>query len=360
MTLRSLIYFAAITYGTIISVQAQEWYDKFKIGGDLRLRHEYIDQDNKDETRTRWRYRARIKAGADVTDNFSVGFRLASGGNDPVSTNQSFDGGFTSKGLQFDRAFGKYDAGNGFSVTGGKMSNPMVLVKDLVWDGDLNPEGVNLNFGTDLGGADLDINTGYYFVEERSSADDTTLWGTTATTTFDMGSKVMVGVGYFLYDNIKGEGLLVDDDSFGNTTVSDGDDDVYASDYGIFEVGASTTIDLGFGPLKVYGDYVVNNDAETDEDTGYQFGASIGKAKDPGTWSFDVNYRELEADAVFAAFTDSDFSGGGTGGEGIRLSGKYAVAKNTSLGATYFINSIDPDGDDIDYNRLQVDLALKF
>ena len=48
-------------------------------------------------------------------------------------------------------------------------------------------------------------------------------------------------------------------------------------------------------------------------------GATLGKAKDKGSWQFDYNYRDLEADAVVGAFSDSDFAGGGTGAEGHKL-----------------------------------------
>ena len=42
-------------------------------------------------------------------------------------------------------------------------------------------------------------------------------------------------------------------------------------------------------------------------------GATLNKAKDPGSWQFEYDYRDIQADAVVGKFNDSDFVGGGTG-----------------------------------------------
>ena len=74
----------------------------------------------------------------------------------------------------------------------------------------------------------------------------------------------------------------------------------------------------------------------------------------------DYNYRELEADAVVGAFSDSDSFGGGTDGKGHKVSGKYQIAKNWQFGAAFFMNDIGLEGSSKDYNRLQLDLIAKF
>ena len=73
-----------------------------------------------------------------------------------------------------------------------------------------------------------------------------------------------------------------------------------------------------------------------------------------------VRLAKLLSDAVVGAFTDSDFIGGGVDGEGHKLNAKYAISKNWSLSATYFLNSKKPDTSDTDYDRLMLDLAAKF
>ena len=49
-------------------------------GGDIRLRDEYVDQEDRDE-RNRLRFRARVNIKAKVTDQVKAGLRLSSGGD---------------------------------------------------------------------------------------------------------------------------------------------------------------------------------------------------------------------------------------------------------------------------------------
>jgi hypothetical protein len=330
------------------------------VGGDIRLREEYVDQEGRDE-RNRLRFRSRVNITAKESDQVKAGLRLSSGGDSPIGRNQSLDDSFSLKHINLDRAFVDWHLDDApLRVTGGKMANPMVLARDLVWDGDVTPEGINLN----LGGGEawpLDINTGFYVVEERRDDDETTLWGSTATADI---VGLHIGVGYFMYDEVKGRGPVFRDNAFGNTTtrIGEGDDavEVLANDYGLFEFAASCGADLGGLPGTIYLDYVVNHEATSAGDTGYQVGIGIGKVGEPGTWSLDLNYRDLEADAVFATFADSSFIGGGTNGEGWKFSGKVQLSRNLQAAFACFINRIDPGGEAMDYHRLHVDLSAKF
>ena len=110
--------------------------------------------------------------------------------------------------------------------------------------------------------------------------------------------------------------------------------------------------------MAVYADYAINTEADS-EDTAYQFGTTLGKAKKPGSWALDYNYRVLEKDAVFGTFTDSDFNGGGTDGEGHRVQAKYQLAKNWQLSGTA-IASEPNSAAGADYTRYQLDLKAKF
>ena len=72
-------------------------------------------------------------------------------------------------------------------------------------------------------------------------------------------------------------------------------------------------------------------------------------------------YQELEADAVYAILTDSDFAGGGTDSQGHKLSASYSLNEKVKLGATLFLNDRDRDfGDDDDYQRLMLDFVIKY
>lgn len=351
--------------------QVLEWAKRAKWSGDFRYRYEFIDKQGSAE-RNRNRIRARLGLEAKVTDEWDVAFRLASGERslvgmddigDPISGNQTLTKYFSSKDIWLDLAFFDYHpmAVEGLSVFGGKVKNPFLAVgkNQLIWDSDLNPEGISGRYGLSLGErTKAQVNAGGFWVNESSSGVDTGLFGVQGYLTQTLGNPdtLIAGASYFNYTNIQGRtdtfGILA-----GNTA---GAGNTWASDYSLLEAFVEYTTKLFDLPFVVFGDWVHNTDASTSQDTGWLVGATVNKAKDPGSWQFTYDYRDLEADAVFAAFTDSDFIGGGTGGQGHRFAFAYQVAKNVQAAVTYLLDTIDQSGPDLDYSRLQTDLVLKF
>lgn len=47
-------------------------------------------------------------------------------------------------------------------------------------------------------------------------------------------------------------------------------------------------------PVSVFGNYVKNTAAATNQDTGWLIGGKLNKAKDPGSWELSYDYRKLE------------------------------------------------------------------
>jgi hypothetical protein len=323
---------------------AADW-ENLKISGDFRYRHEMIDDETKDEVRNRQRIRARIMLQATVTDAIDFGLRLASGSDDPVSTNQTLGDAFTSKGIQLDLAYFDVHPASmkGLHIVGGKMKNPYHRPggMGLVWDGDLNPEGLALKYKVkNSESMSLFANAGYLWVVENSQDDDVNLVGGQGGATFSLGKiDLTAGVGYFTYANA---------DSF------------LGMEYNELEIFAEAGMKLGVYPLTLVFDYVMNNDAD-EEDTGMLVGAKFGKKKNPGSWDVKVFYEELKANAVFPEFTDSDFGGGGTNAKGLIVGGGLRLMDKADLGVTYFINTrhIAEGEEETDYNRLQVDFAFK-
>ena len=249
----------------------------------------------------------------------------------------------------------------------GKIPLPFIRTKDLIWDSDLNPEGIAVKHVLGGDAVELMLNGAVFYAEERSSTDDTYMYGgqVAAKMKPSQDSFVLGGASLFYWDNVEGFPVLFDPlDGFGNDVVEVTDASgtvtelLYAEDFSELEFFAQIGLNLGI-PVKLYGDYVVNTEADRD-DTGYQLGATLGKAKDPGSVELDYNYRDLEANAIIGAFTDSDFIGGGTNGEGHRVQAKYQLSKNWQFSATILLNNIDPDGSDVDYKRGQFDLIAKF
>lgn len=350
--------------GGVVFPDTLKWAEKISLYGDFRYRHEQIDGDNVNQ---RDRHRARVRLGlkARIDDEWSFDLRLATGNdNSPISTNQDLDGGFSSKNIWLDRAFLTYkpQAIDGLSVLAGKMGTPFMAVggNQLIWDGDLTPEGIAVKYGMKLNDAtSLFINGGGMWVEERGSDTDTSLWGIQGglSHAFENKSKLTAGTGYFKYGNIQGRPAI---GNFAGNTSQGG---TYRYDYELVELFGEYASMIGEVPFSIYGDYVVNTASGVSADTGWLVGATYNKASSPGDWQIGYEYRELERDAVLAAFTDSDFSNGGTHGKGHKFSFKYALAKNIAAGATYFLNDRDADGGgkrDDTYRRLQLDVEMKF
>jgi len=336
------------------------WAERVRWKGDFRFRHEEIDEQGRDE-RERDRIRARAALIAQATDATEVGFGLATGGEDPVSSNQTLGGGGSKKDINLDLAYASWTGLEGLRVTGGKFANPLYISQgsQLIWDSDYRPEGVTLGWAGD----GLFANALYSFIESDTSVDDETFWGLQVGTTFALAEAVtLTAAAKYLDIPSRGRPAFdVDDpDFFGNSSeVVDGQA-VYRYDYELM----NASLDLGFTlldlPVNLFADYVENNDAD-EFNTGYLAGISLGSAKHKGGWQLLYNYEDLEADATFGAVTDSDFAGGGTDGEGHRLTGQYALDDKWYLGATYLDSIRGKDtGDDVDYDRLQLDMGWKY
>ena len=367
------------TSGTMTLPENLAWLEDIKFYGDFRYRYEYRDRDWKSSSSDRHRIRARVGLKYDINDEFMFDFRIATAeffdddedgktvGGDYASGNKTLGDYWASDNAWIDRAYVAYTPNWADGVTGlfGKMGNPFYKVgkNQLIWDGDLNPEGIALQYKT----GDLFVNGMFGMVQENGSDSDKEMLGIQAglVHAFEDSSKLTYGTGYFDYMNVKGEEAIVKNAFAGNTfndngTPDDETDDFYEYDYNMLQVFGEYATKVGKMPVSVYGNYVVNVASGVDEDTGWLVGTKLGKASNPGSWEFKYDYRDIEADAVFGAFTDSDFADGGTNAKGHVFGVGYALAKNTMLAATYFMNdALDKEPDD-GYDRLQLDLKVKF
>lgn len=333
-----------------------DWTDRIALKGDVRLRHETIDEDGEQE-RNRMRFRARLGLNARVTDDVDVVLQFSTGGDSPVSTNQSFDGGFSRKDVGVNLAYVDWKIRDGVNFYGGKMKNPLFKAGsvELVWDGDVNPEGLAVKFAS---GGFFGTVAGFS-VEERSGADDSLVYVLQAGYTFPVGehASLTAGAGYLAYTNTVGNAPFFDGNARGNTVDLNGD---YAYEYKDTELFAQFDTRLGDWPLRIYASAVRNNEV-SEQDTGYAFGAKVGAAKNGGDMEFSWTFMDMEADSVVGTFSGSDFGGGGTDADGHVFKAKYAVNKKIFIGGALLINSVDRfRGVEHDYNRLQLDVEFKF
>lgn len=335
------------------------WAERLQVNGDFRYRYENIDDELNTKDQNRSRIRARIEAQAQVNEDWKVGFGLASGSNDPASTNQTLGGGGTSKGINLDLAYFDWSGIANTHVLGGKFKTPFYRPggHGLLWDDDYRPEGLAANYANGV----FFANGAFLYLESDDRAgkqDAESIWGAQFGLNMALSDTTRLIAGLSYYDiPVAGSKPFYTSNPFGNTLIASGSDLVYQNNYEELELFSELAFSLGALPASLFADWVQNQDAK-DNDTGWAVGATLGKAKNPGSWELGYAYQDLQADAVFGLITDSDFADGGTNNSGHLLKAAYALDNNVSLGLSYFINE---KGDlETDYDRLQMDLKFKY
>lgn len=339
--------------------QASDWTDTIKLKGDFRYRYESIDIEATDK-RERNRIRARAEVAAKLPNNVDVGIGVASGGEDPVSSNQTLGGGGSTKDLRLDLAYFKWHATDDLYVQAGKYKNPLYRPQKsaLMWDSDWRPEGLSAGWNSDHLFTTF---FGNWLESDSKKSNEAFAWGLQGGAKFDLGSARMTAALAYYDFPTAGETPYFDDDFFGNSSI----DGVYLYNYEMIELGADIGMNLFDMPFKVFANYVQNQDAD-DYDTGWLAGAQVGKASGRGSWQVAYQYQDLEADAVLGLLSDSDFAGGGTDGKGHRLTGAYGINKQWKVGFTWFIDNEAGEknladlGGAIGYDRIMIDTAFKF
>ena len=349
--------------------KAFSWLKKFKPSADLRLRHEELIRSTDNGTsrkfdRTRERIRFRIGGEYFFTRNLKAGFRLVTGNDDPVSTNQTLDNTFSTKDFRFDRGYAdwKYKM---LQLRGGKFGVPF-MQSELLWDGDLSLEGVAEKLSHTFGGTTVELILGQFVVEEfgpsatKENNDDPYLVAYQGTVSQKLGNlgQAKFGVGYFDYQGLLGN--LSTQATKGNTLDAAGN---HATNYDIIDIIGEFKTSMIMGvPVGVFGEYATNIASQADdlENDAWQVGVKVGKSvKKLGDWQAKYIYREVEGDAVFDAVSDSDFHEGGTNAKGSELGLKVGLYDGILFNASYFITeAITGPKDKLD--RLQLDLVFKF
>ena len=334
------------------------WTDTIRWKGDFRYRYEAFNIEGK-PNRDRNRVRARAALVADVTPTMEVGLGLASGGDDPVSSNQTLGGGGSTKDIKMDLAYFDWSGLKDTHVYGGKFENYIHRSgkNALLWDSDWRPEGSGIEW-----------NNGTFFanglgtwIESDSSNGQSFAYLTQAGFKLPIGDalKLTAGVGYHNFDT-KGNGSYygADDDFFGNSY--DPVTNTYLYNYQELELFAELGFDMFGRPMQLFGNWVQNQAAD-ENDIAYALGFNYGSAKNKGEWSLGYVYQKLEADSVLGLLTDSDYGGGGTDAKGSVFKGSYALVKNINADFTYFVNDVGlKSGNPIGFRRLQLDLSFKY
>jgi hypothetical protein len=354
--------------------QKLAWAAKTQFKGDVRFRQETVKNDGvpnaKDQDRQR--IRARLGAYTEINPQVDTGIRIATGSSDDArSTNQDLNNYFDKKQIWLDLGYVDYhpDAVKNLHLIAGKMNQPWVSMGDIIWDSDINPEGLAVTYKYPLNGsAELFGSAGHYTLKDNVDGEgvqfkhDLRLYAGQLGGRFALTDslKLTLGGSIYSYDNDKDSAcptsgtvtapcaLAVNGNSPNET-------------FKLYEGFGQLDIANLPVPLSIYGQYVNNNDASNDQDTGWLAGV---KTKVYG-FGIDYNYRDVQRNAVVGAFTDSDFANGYTGSRGSKLKVSYELDKNFTLGATYFMANSDYTNaslkkTDSDINTLQLDAEAKF
>jgi len=343
-----------------------KWVQNTKIKGDLRLRYQWEDQKDAPD-RHRGRYRFRLGLETKVNETVKVEAGLATGGDDARSTNQTMCDGFSTPDIRLDYAYAEWIATSWLILKAGKIKSIKKLIfrpSDLLWDSDINPEGISFLLSKKMKNCNLFMNTGFWILdEEKKGSDDPYMWVIQPGIKYKFGKNthLKLAIAGYIFDNVKGATLTNGKDTSGKYNTLEGG--VLKYNYNSIapsiEIGFKESFG-GFIPyLAIFGDYVHNPDP-SEENNGYLLGIKFGdkKVKEQGQWQAKYMYRYLGKDAWLDIFPDSDAYSGHTDTKGHEVVFTYGLGKNVTLGIDYYyMERIKGTGKK---HLLQVDWKIKF
>ena len=387
--------------------------DSAEVYGDIRVRHETrwatnassgSTADGVDLTRNRERYKITLGVKSEAGNWYSdLAFAM---GQEGRSDNATFGSAKTTKqdaatnGVQnkevlfVKRAMVGYKATDWLTLEAGRIANPLYTT-EMVWDKDLTHDGIAAKMQFKSG------ETKYFLTGEVFQyLGDSKIYqnGTTADA---FTNEVVVGQAGFetpITEQLKGKAAITFY-KYGNVGgdfkpavgagTSLGTNVIGTNNLEILEIPAELSYKYNDSiGIKVYGDYVVNLDADkraqlasdttsaANDDTAWLLGLEVksqaGKKEAKGDWSAKAWYQETGLYALDPNAVDSDFFDSKINVKGAVFKAQYAVADNTFVNFAYGHGSRKNDAmatagvsGDTGYNLnsfdlLQLDLTYKF
>ena len=335
--------------------------DEIAIKGDLRIRYERRSRDTKGNDDTRDRFRQRFRLGftwKNTESDWLIGAGLATGDQSATSTNDTYSDGaiFETGDIRLDYAYAQRKFYNHYTLTLGQQKNPFVS-SGILWDGDIRPVGVTLNYSKD----NLFATVGAYdVIHVGNDANDAFLF------TLQGGYKseqFVLALTYYHFtdaltsskaSNISGLPANVDDDL----------------EFQILSLYSSYSFSISDVKLDIYSEASVNlhdngrtgidqngvNSSSGNDNYYLALGTSI-KYKN---FKFKYNYAYIESDSIFGGLKDSDFvtSNFSTNVKGHKIGLDYQVSKNITLGSTLYL--VDEINGSESLQQLELDVIYKF
>lgn len=321
---------------TVASGQAQD-PPRLRFNGDFRVRYEYTTTGNGSLSLGREVVRLRAGITYPLRDDITVRARLATGDpDDPNSTDVTLSTFLNDLAVSLEVASVEITRPR-WAAFAGKFLNPLQYT-ELVWDGDVNPQGVG---GKVMVGDKAKVSgtlTGIYFiVDQQANNLSSDMGGGQLTVSSPVGTKWKVSgsAAYYDYRIRSLAAASVAGDIRGNRLVPGGG--AYLSDFDLLDLLVAFDYS-GFGeryPLRLVGDYVHNGGA-SDLNTGWGVDAYLGKSARPGDRRFRYGYAVAETDAILAAFAH-DNTTLGTNSETHTLAVDAVPIAGVVLNATWYV-----------------------
>jgi hypothetical protein len=271
--------------------------------GDFRVRYEYTSAGN--GAPSLGREVARLRAGLtyQLREDVVVRARVATGDpDDPNSTDVTLGSFVNDFAVSLDIASIEVNRPH-WGAIAGKFTNPFHYT-ELVWDGDVNPQGaagrIILGDRAKLSGT----LTGLFFVvDQQANNRSSDMGGGQFTVSAPFGSawRVTGSAAYYDY-RIRSLSTAGTGDTRSNRLAPGGT--AYLSDFDLLDLVIGIDY-AGLGeryPLRVLGDYVHNSGA-TDQNSGWGADLFVGRSQRKGDLRYRYGYGVAETDAVLAAFS---------------------------------------------------------
>lgn len=392
---------------------------ELELYGDVRLRYEYRGGQTTDnhaalrddwQERERERYRLRLGLRGTLADDWFFGVRLETSQNprstnvtfgDDTSTSSAGGGGPFAKGsdgINVGQAYLGYRGFKDITLTGGKMPNPLISTW-MVWDPDINPEGLAEQWKHSFSVGGLAEAPQSYGKDGKTVA--------TAPATPLLKIDVFANFGQFIYDDAnpenplgprstttqlgsKGHQLIPNTDAFllawqvgakftfpktlyaqiaptfynytgnGDTfnihfqggdpnlsnSASMAQNQTGINSLLVFDMPAEVGWKFGELPMRLFADFAVNLDGDDralaaghpnkgDQRYAYQVGIGVGQLKAKHDWQVDVFWQHSEQYSLDPNLIDNDIFDARLNMKGVGVRAGYALSSAVIFNLTY-------------------------
>lgn len=368
---------------------------EFRISGDVRVRYEYrqgqtVAGDNVD--RNRFRYRVRPLLSGKFGSQWFYGVRIENGsGSRSSNVTLGDDAGpwaKTNDGLYIGQVYLGYNVTPELTVIAGRMPNPFVTTS-MVWDGDINPEGLAEQFKRTVGSTTYFANFGQFIYDSGNpqnalagtqNREDQWLLGWQGGVNFKLDEKNSFQVAPTLYTYVNNKQRTAK--NFGGAYSASNATAI--NNLTVVELPFEFNTVLPTGAAgRFFGDIAYNLDASDrarkfgradldSEKWAWQAGFQYGKAKLKGEWDAKVLYQQTGLFSLDPNLVDSDIfdsrlnAEGVVGGFNYQLSDAVVFNFIWANGKTKNKSVVSPGAGDIgvptlkSYNLVQFDIVAKF